>query len=125
MLGQKSADGKMSGNAQLVESHNSAHKKPAPKSEPPENEMGGGEAPEQVVAAHGPATEVHISHDHASGKHHVHSKHEDGHEHHSEHGSAEEAHNAAGTLAGASAVEKESFPSMGKSHTGPSAGYMG
>jgi|ERR1039458_1803993 hypothetical protein len=121
----ESSDRKMSGNAELVQSHDSAHKKPAPK--PMDEGMGGGEAPEQVVAAHGPATEVHITHDHASGQHHVHSKHEDGHEHHSEHGSAEEAHSAAGTLAGASGIEKESFPSMGmgKAHAGPSSGYMG
>src|ERR1700753_2443377 len=65
-----------------------------------EGEDQGGEAPEQVAEAHGPAHEVHMMHDHEGGMHRVHSKHPDGHEHHSEHGSADEAHEHASKLAG-------------------------
>ena len=59
----------------------------------------GGESPEEVVAAHGPANEVHVTHDHAANRHHVHSSHEDGHETDSDHGSADEAHDHAKALA--------------------------
>lgn len=71
----------------------------------PPAEQQGGESPEAVAQAHGPAQEVHVMHQHEAGQHSVHSVHPDGHEHHSEHGSAEEAHEHGKKLAGVGGME--------------------
>jgi hypothetical protein len=66
---------------------------------------GAKEAPEQVVAEHGPATNVTVHHDHKNNKHHVVSRHASGHMHTSDHASAQEAHDTASTLGGAQPAE--------------------
>lgn len=99
----KSSDGSQFTNHSGMKSHEARIKakspQPAPQPEPDADDMGG-EDPQSVASAHGPAVEVNISHDHQGGKHSVHSMHQDGHEHTSEHGSADEAHQAARVLSG-------------------------
>ena len=123
MIGAKSQDGKISGNSQLVASHDSAHAKP-------QGEAGGGDIG-AFVQQHGPAEQIHIQHDHAAGQHHVTSHHK-GKKHHSTHGSAEEAHAHAAQAAGISQGEPDGdemgdadMGSAGTSkHSGQSAGYL-
>jgi len=93
MRGMTSADGKMSGNVQMVGSYDK-HKSQKPK--PEGGESGGAHDPDghdeikQVVAEHGPA-HTHVikknEHGHMSETHH-----ESGHVHHKDHASLEEAH---------------------------------
>ena len=120
MRGATSSDGKMSGNAQLVASHDSAHK----------TSSGDGESGDigAFVQQHGPADKIEIQHDHAGGQHSV-TSHHGGKKHHSKHGSAEEAHAHAKQAAGiqdepdVNDHDADDMP-MKSAHTGASAGYL-
>jgi hypothetical protein len=84
----------------------SAHEaQESPEFEKGEQE-GAQEAPEAVVAKHGPASSVHITHDRAANKHHVTSVHKNGHVHNSDHASAQEANDAGSKLGGAGQAEQ-------------------
>jgi hypothetical protein len=102
----ESSDGKKFTNRPPMMAHERGMKKLTPTAAPGQDDMGGGESPEDAVAQHGPAVEVTISHE--GGKHSVKSRHEDGHEHSSEHGSVDEAHDAGRTLAGDSGPDMTS-----------------
>ena len=110
----QTSDGKKFTNADSWRQHKAslgARGKSGTPQERGSGEVDGGEeqqAPEEVVAEHGPAVEVHIQHEHEMGSHHVHSVHPDGHEHHSDHGSAGEAHEHAKKLASADSEQEPS-----------------
>ena len=98
MRGSESFDGKISGNAQMVDRYNEAKGKSKKKGAQRPHETGGpsGGAREpgghdeikRVVAEHGAATSHNIYHrgdGHPDGKYHSVTRHESGHVHHSDH----------------------------------------